>query len=119
MALELTSTILVTSHMDFVNELARIIDQRLLTEQQQSYVSRLNASGFNRIVQKCGEEACEVVIAAKDLYAAGGDDEHLRQQMLAESADLFFHHLILLRKLGLSFDQVVQELQSRARQEEG
>ena len=65
------------------------------------------------MAQKCGEEACEVIIAAKD-FADSKQDDALRQDVVAESADLFFHHLLLLRKLGISFDDVIAELRRRS-----
>ena len=100
--------------MNFIEELSQLIDQRLNTQSEASYISRLNQRGLNRMAQKCGEEACEVIIAAKDL-AESKDDEALRQAVVAESADLFFHHLLLLRKLGIGFNDVLAELQLRAK----
>ena len=100
--------------MNFIEELSQRIDQRLRSDSPQSYVSKLNQRGLNRMAQKCGEEACEVIIAAKDLDAARTDPK-LRTALIEESADLFFHHLLLLRKLGVSFDEVSAELQSRVK----
>ena len=100
--------------MDFIDQLSKTIDQRLAQPQPGSYVSELHQRGLNRMVQKCGEEACELVIAAKD-YAIAPDDPELRAAVLSESADLLFHHLILLRKLGISLADVVAELEARAR----
>ena len=99
--------------MNFIEELSQLIDQRLNTQSDTSYISRLNQRGLNRMAQKCGEEACEVIIAAKDL-AESRQDNALRQGLVAESADLFFHHLLLLRKLGISFDDVIAELRRRS-----
>ena len=104
--------------MQFLTELIAIIDQRLSQPAHRaSYVARLDQKGINAMVQKCGEEACEVVIAAKD-YAQNPQDATLRGLLVNESADLLFHHLIVLRKLGLSFDEVIDELENRARKGE-
>ena len=69
-----------------------------------SYVASLFESGINKIAQKVGEEAVEVVIEAKDT-----NDE----LFLNESADLLFHYLILLRAKGYDLDSVVRVLQDR------
>ena len=71
---------------------------------QGSYTARLFAEGPKRIAQKVGEEGLEVALAA----VAETDDK-----VVSESADLIFHLLVLLRSRGLSFQRVVDELQSR------
>lgn len=70
-----------------------------------SYVASLNAKGLDAILKKVGEEATEAVIAAK-----GGD----RQAIVHETADLWFHCLVMLAHYGLSPQQVLAELQRRA-----
>ncbi|GGD38606.1 bifunctional phosphoribosyl-AMP cyclohydrolase/phosphoribosyl-ATP diphosphatase HisIE [Muriicola marianensis] len=70
----------------------------------QSYVASLFEKGINKIAQKVGEEAIEVVIEAKDAH----DDRFLN-----ESADLLFHFLILQRARGFSLDRVVDVLEER------
>ena len=70
----------------------------------ESYVASLFKKGINKIAQKVGEEAVEVVIEAKD----ENDDLFLN-----ESADLFFHYLILLRAKGYSFNDVLKILEER------
>ena len=69
-----------------------------------SYTARLLAAGEDEIVKKVGEEAVEVILAAK-----GQGDERL----LAELADLYYHTLVLLAARGLSLAQVEAELDSR------
>ena len=69
-----------------------------------SYVASLFAKGINKIAQKVGEEAVEVVIEAKD----NNDD-----LFLSESADLLFHYLILLQAKGFQLNDVVEVLKTR------
>jgi phosphoribosyl-ATP pyrophosphohydrolase/phosphoribosyl-AMP cyclohydrolase len=73
-------------------------------DSEQSYVASLFAKGINKIAQKVGEEAVEVVIEAKD------DNDDL---FLSESADLLFHYLILLQAKGFQLNDVVDVLKKR------
>ncbi|KFF04575.1 bifunctional phosphoribosyl-AMP cyclohydrolase/phosphoribosyl-ATP diphosphatase HisIE [Flavobacterium reichenbachii] len=73
-------------------------------DSEQSYVASLFAKGINKIAQKVGEEAVEVVIEAKD------DNDDL---FLSESADLLFHYLILLQAKGYQLADVVEVLKKR------
>ena len=73
-------------------------------DSEKSYVASLFKLGMNKIAQKVGEEAVEVVIEAKD------DNDDL---FLGESADLLFHFLILLQAKGFKLDDVVEVLKSR------
>lgn len=73
-------------------------------DSEKSYVASLFKLGINKIAQKVGEEAIEVVIEAKD------DNDDL---FLSESADLLFHYLILLQAKGFKLDDVVEVLKSR------
>ncbi|MDW5288427.1 bifunctional phosphoribosyl-AMP cyclohydrolase/phosphoribosyl-ATP diphosphatase HisIE [Formosa sp. PL04] len=89
----------------FISHLEDIIkDRRLNSAPTESYVSSLFAEGINKIAQKVGEEAVEVVIEAKD------DDADL---FLNESADLLFHYLILLQAKGFEIKDVVGVLKGR------
>jgi phosphoribosyl-ATP pyrophosphohydrolase/phosphoribosyl-AMP cyclohydrolase len=89
---------------DFLYYLEDIINLRKQASSDESYVARLFAKGINKIAQKVGEEAVEVVIEAKD------DNEHL---FLNESADLLFHYLILLNAKGYKLQDVIDVLQKR------
>lgn len=89
---------------DFLAALERVIEGRIAASPQGSYTAKLFAQGPRRIAQKVGEEGLEVALAA----AVESDDK-----VVAESADLIFHLLVLLRSRGLSFQSVVAELQSR------
>jgi phosphoribosyl-ATP pyrophosphohydrolase len=92
--------------------LARVIESRLPQnggEPATSYVARLLHKGSNAFLKKIGEEATEVVMAAKDADV-GGD----RRQIVNEVADLWFHCMIALAHYGLSPTDVVAELERRA-----
>jgi len=88
----------------FLGALEAVIAQRLADRPQGSYTARLFAEGPKRIAQKVGEEGLEVALAA----VAETDDK-----LLAESADLLYHLLLLLKSRGLRLEQVVTELESR------
>ena len=94
-----------TESYGFLSQLETIItDRRENASSETSYVSELFEKGLNKIAQKVGEEAVEVVIEAKD------DDDDL---FLNESADLLFHYLILLQAKGFKLDAVIEVLKSR------
>ncbi len=92
------------SNTEFLNTLEAIITQRKNAAPESSYVASLFAKGMNKIAQKVGEEAVEVVIEAKD------NNEKL---FLDESADLLFHYLILLQAKGYTLQDVVKVLSAR------
>ena len=89
---------------NFLPYLEKVIEQRKSLTPDKSYVASLFKKGLNKIAQKVGEEAVEVVIEAKD------DNEEL---FLNESADLLFHYLILLNAKGYKLQNVIQILQKR------
>ena len=89
----------------FLSELEKVIsDRKNNPDNEKSYVASLFRGGMNKIAQKVGEEAVEVVIEAKD------DNETL---FLNESADLLFHYLILLQAKGYSLQHVIEVLKVR------
>lgn len=90
--------------IDHLAELERVIDQRRQMLPENSYVAGLFRKGLNRIAQKVGEEAVELVIEAKD------DD---RSRFTSEAADLLFHYLILLRAKDVSIADVISILKGR------
>ncbi|MDC1317358.1 bifunctional phosphoribosyl-AMP cyclohydrolase/phosphoribosyl-ATP diphosphatase HisIE [Flavobacteriaceae bacterium] len=89
---------------DFITTLEDIIQDRKINPSDSSYVSSLFEKGTNKIAQKVGEEAVELVIEAKD------DNDDL---FLNESADLLFHYLILLQDKGYKINDVVNILKNR------
>jgi phosphoribosyl-ATP pyrophosphohydrolase/phosphoribosyl-AMP cyclohydrolase len=90
---------------DFIITLENIIQDRKNNPSDSSYVSSLFKKGTNKIAQKVGEEAVELVIEAKD------DNDDL---FLNESADLMFHYLILLQEKGFKMKDVVKILKERS-----
>jgi len=93
------------NHSDnFLEYLEHIIDLRKQVSPEESYVSKLFTKGINKIAQKVGEEAVELVIEAKD------NNEGL---FLNEAADLMFHYLLLLNAKGYKLQNVIEILQQR------
>ena len=89
----------------FISSLEKTIKtRRENADSEKSYVASLFEKGINKIAQKVGEEAVEVVIEAKD------NNDHL---FLDESADLLFHYLILLQAKGFELNDVVNVLKAR------
>ena len=95
--------------MNIFEELTRVLNERKSADADESYVASLYAAGTNKILEKVGEEATEVIIAGKD---AAGDAKH-NQELVNEVADLWFHSMVLLTHLELSPNQVVDELDRR------
>jgi len=93
-----------TSKTGFLDQLRTIIKDRKNNPSDKSYTTSLFAKGINKIAQKVGEEAVEIVIEAKD------DNKDL---FLGEAADLMFHYLILLEAKGYELDEVMEVLIAR------
>lgn len=87
-----------------LSRLAKVLQARRSAAPGSSYVAALYAQGLDAILKKIGEEATETVIAAKS-----GD----RQRIVHETADLWFHTLVLLAQQGLGPDDVLNELERR------
>ncbi|MBF4986797.1 MULTISPECIES: phosphoribosyl-ATP diphosphatase [unclassified Methylophilus] len=89
---------------DVLNRLSELMEQRKAADPSSSYVAKLYAKGMDSILKKIGEEATETVIAAK----GGKADE-----IIYETADLWFHTLVMLSHAGLSAQDVLDELARR------
>ncbi|KPK50177.1 MAG: phosphoribosyl-ATP pyrophosphatase [Thiotrichales bacterium SG8_50] len=89
---------------DILNKLVAVLEARKGADPDSSYVADLYAKGLDAILKKIGEEATETVIAAKEGNA---------EQIIYETADLWFHTLVLLVDQGLHPDQVLEELARR------
>lgn len=89
---------------DILERLAETLEARKSADPQSSYVARLYAKGTDSILKKVGEEAAETIIAAKS-----GD----REQLIYETADLWFHTLVMLAHAGLGPNDVLNELARR------
>lgn len=93
-----------TSKTGFIDQLRAIIKDRKNNPSDKSYTASLFAKGINKVAQKVGEEAVEIVIEAKD------DNKEL---FLGEAADLLFHYLVLLEAKGYELDEVMEVLIKR------
>jgi phosphoribosyl-AMP cyclohydrolase / phosphoribosyl-ATP pyrophosphohydrolase len=89
---------------DFLLYLEQIIEQRSKVSPDESYTAKMLGKGINKVAQKVGEEAVELVIEAKD------DNKEL---FLGEAADLMFHYLLLLKAKGYKLQEVLEVLQKR------
>lgn len=90
---------------DVLKRLADLIESRKGGDPQTSYVARLLAQAPDAILKKIGEEATETVMAAKD---------GAQERIVAETADLWFHCLVMLAHYGLRPEDVLAELEKRA-----
>ena len=89
---------------DILQQLEKILEERKQADAASSYVASLHAKGLEKILKKVGEEATETVIAA-----VGGD----REQVIYETADLWFHTMVMLSHLDIGHAEVLAELERR------
>ncbi len=89
---------------DILNRLAELLEQRKGADPETSYVAKLYAKGMDSILKKVGEEATETILAAKN-----ADKQHL----IYETADLWFHTLVMLAQADLKPQDVLDELARR------
>jgi phosphoribosyl-ATP pyrophosphohydrolase len=93
---------------DVLTQLETTLAARRGADPEQSYVASLHHKGLNKILEKVGEEATEVILAAKDAES-GGD----QSAVVGEVADLWFHTMVMLSHLDLGVDDVMQCLSER------
>lgn len=93
---------------DTLSRLAEVLEQRKQAPADSSYVASLHAKGLNKILEKVGEECTETLLAAKDCQHS--DD---KSDLVYETADLWFHSLVMLSHLGLGPEDVLKELERR------
>lgn len=93
---------------DILKKLAMILEARKGEAPEQSYVASLHAKGLDKILKKIGEEAAETIIAAKDSKVTGNT-----RDVVHETADLWFHTLVMLSHLDENPDAVLKELEKR------
>tara|TARA_R110002167_G_scaffold148118_14_gene341004 strand:+ start:2901 stop:3230 length:330 start_codon:yes stop_codon:yes gene_type:complete len=91
-----------------LSELTKVLDQRKKAEPDSSYVASLHHKGLNKILEKLGEECTETILAAKD-----AQDDESKQHLIYETADLWFHSLVMLSHLDLEADDILNELKRR------
>jgi phosphoribosyl-ATP pyrophosphohydrolase len=97
----------MTNHAT-LSQVADILEQRKSATPDSSYVATLYHKGLDQILKKVGEEATEVVMAAKDASVNGNTDN-----LIYEVADLWFHTMVLLAQQGRHPDDVLKELERR------
>ena len=95
----------IRSNKDFLSTLEKVIKDRKADPKPGSYTSKLFHKGIDKIAQKVGEEAVELIIEAKNT-----DDD----LFLGEAADLFYHFLVLLAQRNIEFDSVLAVLKNRS-----
>ncbi|XKH01838.1 phosphoribosyl-ATP diphosphatase [Marinobacter nauticus] len=93
---------------DVLEQLAQVLEERKQADPEKSYVASLHAKGLNKILEKVGEECTETLLAAKDAEHSGQTRE-----LVCETADLWFHSMVMLSRLGLSPQDVLDELANR------
>lgn len=97
------------NNLDVLSELTTILEARKhAADGDSSYVASLHAKGLNKILEKVGEEAIETVLAAKDAKISGDN-----RDVIYETADLWFHSLVMLSHLGEDASAVLNELARR------
>lgn len=92
------------SEADILHKLAATLALRKQADPRTSYVASLYSKGLDAILKKIGEESTEVVMAAKD---------GVEKQLIHETADLWFHSMVLLAYRGVELDAVLAELERR------
>ncbi len=94
---------------DILQQLTEILEARKNNAgAETSYVASLYQKGLNKILEKVGEECTETILAAKDAQASGDNTD-----LIYETADLWFHSLVMLSHLGTDADAVLKELARR------
>ena len=95
-----------SSGLEFIGRLESVIKERHESDSDESYTASLFRKGINKVAQKLGEEAVELVIEAKD-----NNDE----LFLNEAADLMYHYIVLLRAKGYALEDVAKVLEGRVK----
>lgn len=93
---------------DVLEGLMATLEERKGADPEQSYVASLHGKGLNKILEKVGEEATEVIIAAKD-YQQGEQ----KKELVGEVADLWFHTMVMLSHLDIDLNEVTDCLSAR------
>jgi phosphoribosyl-ATP pyrophosphohydrolase len=91
-----------------LKKLAEVLEQRKQSSADDSYVASLHQKGLNKILEKIGEESVETILAARDSEQTGDNSK-----VVYETADLWFHSLVMLSHLDIEVDEVLQELERR------
>lgn len=92
-----------------LDELDKVLKARKGADPESSYVASLHHKGLNKILEKVGEECTETILSAKDAQT----DSSKKDDLVYETADLWFHSLIMLSHLELSHEDILNELKRR------
>ena len=92
-----------------LSELAAVLAERKAADPDSSYVASLYKKGLNKILEKVGEECTETILAAKDAE----NNEENKKNLIYETADLWFHTLVMLSYLDLHPEDILAELERR------
>ena len=91
-----------------LRRLSEVLEARKQASADESYVASLHAKGLNKILEKVGEESIETILAARDAEQSGDNTK-----LIYETADLWFHSLVMLSHLGEDANGVLAELERR------
>ena len=91
-----------------LKQLTEVLEQRKQSSADDSYVASLHQKGLNKILEKIGEESVETILAARDSEQTGDNSK-----VVYETADLWFHSLVMLSHLDIEVDEVLKELERR------
>ena len=91
-----------------LKQLAEVLEQRKQSSADDSYVASLYQKGLNKILEKVGEESVETILAARDAEQTGDNSK-----VVYETADLWFHSLVMLSHLDIEVDEILKELERR------
>ena len=91
-----------------LKQLTEVLEQRKKSSADESYVASLHQKGLNKILEKVGEESVETILAARDAEQSGDNSK-----VIYETADLWFHSLVMLSHLDIEVDEILSELERR------
>jgi phosphoribosyl-ATP pyrophosphohydrolase len=91
-----------------LQRLMEVLEARKKASADDSYVASLHSKGLNKILEKVGEESIETILAARDAEVSGDNTK-----LIYETADLWFHSLVMLSHLGANANSVLEELERR------
>ena len=91
-----------------LKQLTEVLEQRKQSSADKSYVASLHQKGLNKILEKVGEESVETILAARDAEQSGDNSK-----VIYETADLWFHSLVMLSYLDIEVDEILNELERR------
>ena len=98
----------MSTNPDVLKQLCEVLEERKQSSADDSYVASLHKAGLNKILEKVGEESIETILAARDAEVSGSNDK-----LIYETADLWFHTLVMLSHLGEDAQAVISELEKR------